>query len=298
MNKPYFNFFIIAGMPRAGTTFLYHNLQKHPQIFLPYRKETNYFSFNSYKGLEWFEDLYKGIKDDQIGGDISPFYFLDERSIVHLKELCGDRKIIIVVRDPVEFSISAYSQVNTYSPGKLVDFPGFLEYFKIDFDKSSIEFSLKNRGVDVIIDSYRKAFERNLLLINFELLRKDSLLFLRNIEKFIGVPHYFNRGNFDNMLINASNRRNNKLLTKLMMNEKFIYFLNLCLPRKMLRLFRYWFDHLSARNKSNDCQYNNIPSDILLLAEDLFARQRGYISEIFKHSSVVNGLLEPVDYLY
>ena len=36
--------FLIIGPQRTGTTWLYHNLKKHPEIFLPQVKETYYFS--------------------------------------------------------------------------------------------------------------------------------------------------------------------------------------------------------------------------------------------------------------
>lgn len=36
--------FLILGPQRTGTTWIYHNLKKHPQIFLPRKKETYYFT--------------------------------------------------------------------------------------------------------------------------------------------------------------------------------------------------------------------------------------------------------------
>lgn len=36
--------FLVIGPQRTGTTWLYHNLKKHPQVFLPRQKETYYFS--------------------------------------------------------------------------------------------------------------------------------------------------------------------------------------------------------------------------------------------------------------
>ncbi|MBN2757956.1 MAG: hypothetical protein JXR51_12320 [Bacteroidales bacterium] len=41
-------------MPRAGTTFMYHYLQKHPEVFLPYRKEIQYFDLNYSEGENWY----------------------------------------------------------------------------------------------------------------------------------------------------------------------------------------------------------------------------------------------------
>ena len=40
MNKP--NLFIV-GAPKCGTTFLYHYLKQHPEIFFPDFKEPHFF---------------------------------------------------------------------------------------------------------------------------------------------------------------------------------------------------------------------------------------------------------------
>ena len=58
--------FIIAGMPRASTTFLYQRFQEHPAIYCPYRKETNFFSVTYGKGLDWYRGLYSGIAAGQV----------------------------------------------------------------------------------------------------------------------------------------------------------------------------------------------------------------------------------------
>ena len=44
--------FIVYGMPRTGTTYLYHALADHPQIYVPYRKESMFFSVNFDKGID------------------------------------------------------------------------------------------------------------------------------------------------------------------------------------------------------------------------------------------------------
>ena len=61
MNKP--NLFIV-GAPKCGTTFLYHYLKQHPEIYFPDFKEPHFFgsdlirkngaydlSLNNYKSL-------------------------------------------------------------------------------------------------------------------------------------------------------------------------------------------------------------------------------------------------------
>ena len=76
---------VIPGMPRAGTTFLYHNLQKHPSIFLPFRKEIDYFNrIYRHRGINWFHSLFKGIRDGQYAGDISPACWFEPNTIKYI----------------------------------------------------------------------------------------------------------------------------------------------------------------------------------------------------------------------
>jgi hypothetical protein len=86
MEKKRPNVFIIPGMPRCATTFLYHNLQKHPSVFCPFRKETNYFSVNYHKGIDWYRHLYREIRPGQIGADVSPSYLLHK---INFSLTCG-----------------------------------------------------------------------------------------------------------------------------------------------------------------------------------------------------------------
>ena len=104
-------FFILAGMPRTATTFLYQRFQEHPAIFCPYRKETNFFSVNYQKGPAWYRGLYSDMADGQISADVSPVYFLDEQAIDRIGAFEPDTPVILGVRPASEWALSWYTQV-------------------------------------------------------------------------------------------------------------------------------------------------------------------------------------------
>ena len=57
--------FLIIGTAKAGTTTLYHYLQRHPQIWLPASKEPCFFDSthpNSRNGLDWYCSLFEGLR--------------------------------------------------------------------------------------------------------------------------------------------------------------------------------------------------------------------------------------------
>ena len=53
--------FIVIGAMKAGTSSLSHYLRSHPEIFIPVKKELNYFveERNWSQGLSWYEEQFK-----------------------------------------------------------------------------------------------------------------------------------------------------------------------------------------------------------------------------------------------
>jgi len=123
MNKP--NLFII-GAPKCGTTALAINLSQHKDIFLPKQKEPRYFdrsTFYDYKEdyfTKTLEEYLKYYDDDNISGikykmDGSVFNMYSMDSIENILKLSPNSKFIVVLRDPVEASISMFNQRLSYS---------------------------------------------------------------------------------------------------------------------------------------------------------------------------------------
>lgn len=115
------NFFVV-GAPKCGTTSLYYYLKQHPQVYLPKKKkEIHYFSYpevaNTYYGghdyptsLEQYLSYYKDVnlKTHISCGDISPSYLYNLKAASRIKEFNSKSKIIIILRNPVERTISHY----------------------------------------------------------------------------------------------------------------------------------------------------------------------------------------------
>lgn len=115
MNKP--NFFLI-GAPKCGTTSLYYYLKEHSDVFLPEIKEQHFFSQPEVKDtyydvyfantLEEYLDNYKDSKSEKIIADISPSYLYYKKSANKIKEFNSNAKVIAILRDPVDRTISHY----------------------------------------------------------------------------------------------------------------------------------------------------------------------------------------------
>ncbi len=115
MKKP--NFFIV-GQPKAGTTSLYNYLKQHPNVFLSEHKEPCYFSKDSthrgeikYKNLSRYLELFENASNEKVVGEASTDYISSERAIKEIKKFNPNSKIIIMLRNPVEFISSLHNHM-------------------------------------------------------------------------------------------------------------------------------------------------------------------------------------------
>jgi hypothetical protein len=69
-------------MKSSGTTKLYHHLVDHPDIYMPQKKEPQFFTANFDKGIEWYKDLFQTHESEQAVGEASNSYTYPEYASV------------------------------------------------------------------------------------------------------------------------------------------------------------------------------------------------------------------------
>jgi len=95
--------FLGIGAQKSGTTWLYKNLRKHPQLYLPETKEIHYFDWYFYKSINWYFKYFKGAKKKQVTGEINPCYStLSEKKIKLIHKMNPNLKIILLLRNPID----------------------------------------------------------------------------------------------------------------------------------------------------------------------------------------------------
>jgi hypothetical protein len=113
MNKP--DFFIV-GAPKCGTTSLCKYLAQHPDVFISKFKEPNQFSYDLIEKpikprrsieeyLEFFNDA-----DGRICGEGSSLYLYSKIAAKEIYNFNPNAKIIIMLRNPVDFLYSYHNQ--------------------------------------------------------------------------------------------------------------------------------------------------------------------------------------------
>ncbi len=116
--------FLIIGTMKGGTTSLHRYLRQHPEVFMPERKELNFFldeyagppidppeERNWSRGLTWYERQFAGAERERAVGEASANYSryptypgVAER----IAAVAPNVKIVYLVRNPIDRVFSHY----------------------------------------------------------------------------------------------------------------------------------------------------------------------------------------------
>lgn len=103
--------FLGIGVPQGATTWLFEVLRKHPEIYLPAYKETEYFNRKFYRSLRWYSRHFQA-GEGRIRGEITPGYCILEPSqieVVHA--ILPEARILLTLRHPVDRAWSAARRI-------------------------------------------------------------------------------------------------------------------------------------------------------------------------------------------
>ena len=181
---------IIAGMPRAGSTWLYYNLKNHPQVAMPKFKETFFFGSNFKRGFDWYYSIYDDNIENKVAFDVSPNYFCDSNFFDNVSNFVVEHKVVLVLREPAEWLVSMYSQIMSFTPN-MPPLDEFLKNIRIDFDGGSYTINLNEFDFEGVLEKFTEKFKGRILLINFEEVKHNPVRLLNKIEEFSGIETYF-----------------------------------------------------------------------------------------------------------
>jgi Sulfotransferase domain len=98
--------FIAVGPQRTGTTWMHQVLSGHAG--LPASKETDFFTKNFERGLDWYLGFFRDCPPDLPMGEIDPNYFGDELAADRIGTMIPHCRILVTLRDPVDRAWSSY----------------------------------------------------------------------------------------------------------------------------------------------------------------------------------------------
>jgi hypothetical protein len=182
--------FFCVGAARSGTTWLADVFRDHPDVYVPLEKEVGYFNAfmaedpavpnrNYGKPLSWYHDFYRGAKKGQLLGDLTPTYMRYEGTAERIHTYNPSAKIIFMLREPVERSLSEFL---------LWQQRGVVNYKS--FDEAIVKFPHLLDG-SLYCDKVRPFLEmfgeQNVHFVLFDELKSNAQGVCEEVSRFFGV---------------------------------------------------------------------------------------------------------------
>jgi len=178
--------FLVLGAPRCATTWLYRCLAKHPDVYVPDRKELEFFGTHFFScGLRWYGEHFDSWAGEAVGGDVSVGYF--HRPVVpeQIREVYGEKapRMIAILREPVERTVSHYYH-RLYAGDMLPP-----------IEKAIETWSFRSRCIEIghyvrAYRRYRKWFsQEDMLILLYEWIRENPQAVMNRVLDFLGVDH-------------------------------------------------------------------------------------------------------------
>lgn len=190
--------FLLIGAQKCATTWLFHCLNEHPELFVGGGKnETYYFGgkiFNQ-KGLKWFESLFADAATNQKLGSASVDYIWDLASIEQARKQYPKIKIIAAVRNPVERTISAFfwlMRKNIINETSLEDgIRKAIKDYKSGSETIYSELIWRSMYTDSIIKLHENFEKDQIRLVLFDDIQNTPKSTLHDIYSFLNVSSDF-----------------------------------------------------------------------------------------------------------
>lgn len=100
--------FLGIGAQKAGTTWLYEWLGRHPEIAFPAGKELQFWNHREGRAPEVWLAAFPEARPGVLQGEITPAYaLLGDEAVATLQSLCPDLRIFFSMRNPMERAWSA-----------------------------------------------------------------------------------------------------------------------------------------------------------------------------------------------
>lgn len=194
----------VLGLPRSGTTALYHLLGQHPNLMVTNPKEPNIFSshkgtFNRDPALPEV-DYYKQYNhSDSTIVDFSVHTFHCPMAPARIRESFPDSKFCIIIRDPVDRIESHWKMIHKTGSSPLKNWSDFDEAWNNSNFRESAEY---HKPMLRWLEEFQKD---SFIIMNFEEFKSDFKNFSSRISKHFGCddfdfskiePHMENRSNF------------------------------------------------------------------------------------------------------
>ena len=155
--------FLGIGAQKAGTTWLWENLRRHPEIFVPEKKELHYFDNKFERPLREYARRFEDARG-RVKGEITPAYgVLPRERIRFIRAIMPRVRLILLIRNPVERAWSQAVMDLVVRSGRAVGEVPEAEFLAFLESERSVSRSLYCR----MLDNWLSCFPSEQLYVGF-----------------------------------------------------------------------------------------------------------------------------------
>jgi hypothetical protein len=144
---------------------MYHYLRQHPDIFMPKNKEPHFFASDLQIDSTWrvqtkagYLRLFESASEAKRIGEASTCYLFSRRAAATIKELSPDARIIIMLRNPVDFINSVHLQLINGANEDIIDLG---EAWRAECDRRDSGRRAPRQGSVLSVDAVSSARSRS-----------------------------------------------------------------------------------------------------------------------------------------
>lgn len=291
------NLFIV-GQPKTGTSAVHEYLSQHPEVFMSSDKEPLFFCWDfrdeaerithynlfkfKYRNRGEYLSLFEGVTNEKIIGESTTHYLYSKVAAQKIFEYNSQAKILIFLRNPVDFLESYHAQCVVMGTETEQSFQKALELESSrqrgkNIPQSSFcpSFLLYSQRIKYAaqVSRYIRIFPKsNVKIIIYEDFKKNNISTFNDIFKFLEVdPNFYP----ELKQVNPNQIPRAHYLNTLIFHPRFKYYLGKIMPKKMLanRLLKDFAKTFLWSTKPR-------PSMDERLRANLLAKYRGEVEKI------------------
>lgn len=100
--------FLYIGPAKAGSTWIYDVLARHPQIFMAPGKGLYFFTSHYDQGLDWYRGHFRGADGAVVVGEVSHTYLASAEACGRIAAANPGMRLMVCLREPVQRLFSDY----------------------------------------------------------------------------------------------------------------------------------------------------------------------------------------------
>ena len=177
----------IVGAGKSGTSWINSCFIEHPDIFVSYVKENNFFSSHYEKGIDFYKKNFLNVANEKIIADVSPQYMYHEKVAERIHNYNSKAKILFVLRNPIDRAFSHFKMERRYG-----NLSSNITY-EILNNKTSLSKQILEMGMyGKHILRYQNLFPSNQIhYFYYDDLKKNPKKFLKEIFSTLSVDKTF-----------------------------------------------------------------------------------------------------------